>query len=527
MGGSAAVKIKEVDLSTRVASFEGVYGAIVIPATKGPTDRPFLVTSDTQLLNTFTPDGRVEVGNDLSYFSALAYLERANKLWVQRVVNTGLYGGLTIETGVSVNANAGLAANLADPTAYVFTATQALLIHASNTGVWGNSILVKLTTVEDDPDLIEPNSFLIEVFKSGNTVTPVESFLCSRVLGQKDGRGLNMYVEDVLEASNYIRAVSNDLIAGTVALKSQTTALAMLKGGDGSAITSSNMVAAAQVFANKAQVPITILMDGGYAVPAYGVALDLIAQSRQDCVAILSVPYADEVSATYMTDIVDYRKTDLNINSSYSGLYTPHLQIQDRFNDRSIWVSPDGHVAGSISFSAANYEIWYPPAGYRRGVLSVLDTRQRFSDGELDTLYNAGINPIKFIPGKGIVVWGQKTLQSRASALDRMNVRLLLIVIEPAIKEFLENYLFELNDVATRAIIETKLESYLETIKARKGITDYDVVCDDSNNSAEDIDANRLNVDVFIKPSRSIEEIPVRVVITPNNISFSQAAGAI
>jgi len=529
MGGAASVRIKEVDLSTRVASFEGVYGAIVIPATKGQTDRPFFVSSDTQLLNTATPDGTVAVGYDLSYFSALAYLERANKLWVQRVINGAFYAGLLVKETASLDPNIGITAgsDVSDPTAFVLGAEDALFIYSANEGTWGNDIGIKITTIDDDEDLIEPNSFLIEVFKFANQVTPVESFLVSRVLGQKDGRGLNMYVEDVLEGSEYIRAISNPTIAETVLPKTQAAYLAMTDGDDGLAITDTNMIAAANNFANKAEVSVTILMDGGYAVPAYQIALDTIAQSRQDCVAILSVPYADEAGSTYMVDIVDYRKTDLNLNSSYSALYTPHLQIQDRFNDRSIWIAPDGHVAGSISFASNTFEIWFPAAGFKRGVLNVLDTKRRFSDGELDELYNKGINPIRFIPGKGIVVWGQKTLLARASALDRLNVRLLLIVIEPAIKELLENFLFDLNDASVRSIIETKIESYLQTIQARKGIQDFDVVADDTNNSDADIDANRLNVDIFIKPTRSIEEIPVRVVITPSNISFSDAAGAI
>lgn len=215
------------------------------------------------------------------------------------------------------------------------------------------------------------------------------------------------------------------------------------------------------------------------------------------------------------------------MNSSYCALYTPHLQIQDRFNDRKLFIAPDGHVAGSISFSASNYEIWFPAAGFKRGVLNVLAVSRIFDDGELDLLYTAGINPIRFTSGRGIVIWGQKTLLARPSALDRLNVRLLLIVIEPAVKNFLEDYLFDLNDEGTRTIIEGKLEGYLETIKARKGITGYDVICDETNNSPEDIDANRLIVDIFIKPSRSIEDIPVRVVITPNSISFETAQGAI
>lgn len=528
MGGAASVNIKEIDLSTRVASFEGVYGAIVVPAAKGSSSTPGFMTSDTQFLNNYTPDARVEVGYDLSYFSALAYLERANKLWVQRVINAAYYGGAVIYETSSAGTNFPLSGvDLSDPSAYAFGAEEALLIHAANEGAWANDIRIKITTVVDNPDLIEPNSFLVEVFKSSNLNEAIESHLCSRVLGQLDGRGLNMFVEDVLESSAYIRAISNPAIDESELPKSQATALALGDGQDGAAVTESNMVAAANKFANRNEIAVTLLMDGGYATAAYQTALDTIAQTRQDCVAILSTPYSAEVSASYMTDIVAYRKSTLNLNSSYSALYTPHLQIQDRFNDRKIWIAPDGHVAGSVSTAASTYEIWYPAAGYKRGILNVLDTRVKFSDGELDQLQNNGINPIRFTPGKGITIWGQRTLQTRASALDRLNVRLLLIVIEPAIKDFLENYLFDLNDPTVGDIIETKISTYLEGIKARKGITDFDVVSDDSNNTADDADNYRRNVDIFIKPTKSIEYIPVRVVIVPESISFSQAAGAL
>lgn len=529
MSGAASVNIKEVDLSTRVASFEGVFGAIVIEARKGSTTEPGFISSDTQLLNEYTPNGKVEVGYDLAYFSALAFLERANKLWTMRASNSPFYAGATIVSTGAVGANAALPddTDLADPSAYVFGADDVMLLYSANEGVWGDDVGIKITTVVDNPDLIEPNSFLIEVFLTSNQSTPVESFLCSRVLGQLDGAGRNMFVEDVLNASAYLRARSNPVIADTTLPKTQSTILFLNDGDDGSAVGDTQAIAALNEFANKAKVDVTLLMDGGRTTTAYHTAMDTVAQSRQDCVAILSVPFADEDSASYITDIVDYRKTELNLNSSYSALYTPHVQIQDRFNARQIFVSPDGYVAGSISFASQQFEIWFPPAGFKRGVLNVLDVKRRYTDGELDVLYNNQINPIRFFPGRGIVVWGQKTLLSRASALDRLNVRLLLIVIEPAIKELLENYLFDLNEVGVRTLIEGQIEDYLETIRAKKGITDFDVVADDTNNSAADIDANRLNVDIFIKPTRSIEEIPVRVVITPTGISFSDAAGAI
>ncbi|MCK5617231.1 phage tail sheath subtilisin-like domain-containing protein [Candidatus Pacearchaeota archaeon] len=529
MTGAASVQLKEIDLSTRVASFEGVYGAIAVPATKGSTVKPGYMTGDTQLLNKYTPNAKVEVGYDLSYFSALAYLERSNKLWVQRVANGATYAALVIKEDGAAGPNAGIPndSDLIDPSSFVFAVDDALLIHSANEGEWGDDIRIKVTTISDNPDLIEPYSFLIEVFKSSNLVVPIENFLCSRVLGQLDGRGLNMFVEDVLESSNYIRAISNPLIDETVIPLTQATPLALNDGQDGAAVTETNMINGVNKFANKNDIALTLIMDGGYATPAYQIAIDTIAQLRQDCVGIFSTPYSAEVASDYMTELVNYRKTTLNLNSSYSAIYTPHLQINDRFNDRKIWIAPDGHVAGSVSTAAAKYEIWYPAAGYKRGILNVLDTRLKLTDGELDQLANNGVNPIKFAPGKGIVIWGQKTLQSRASALDRLNVRLLLIVIEPAIRDFLENFLFDLNDETVGDIMETKISVYLDGIKARKGIADFDVVSDTSNNTEDDADNYRRNVDIFIKPMKSIEYIPVRVVIVPESISFSQAAGAL
>lgn len=523
----ASVVLKEVDLSTRVASFEGVFGAILIPAKKGPSE-PQLMTSDTQLLNTYTPNGKVEVGYDLSYYSGLAYLERANKLWVKRVTKDAEYSGVVFgakDSGVSNAAFSG--ENLKDPTARVFQADEAFILVSSNGGEWGKDIAVKVTTIEDRPNLVEPDSFLISIFQRGNEAVPVEEFLVSRKLGQKDDRGLNIYIEDVLESSNYIRAINNELIDASVLPKSQSEILYLGDGSDGEAISDADMVLAVEDFSNANSIPMTIIMDGGYATPAYQKKLDDIVKSRQDSFAILSTPYASQVGTDYINDLVDYRKNQLNLNSSHSALYAPHIQIQDKFNDRKIWISPDGAVAGSISFTSQNFEIWYPPAGFKRGILNVLDTRLRLTDGEMDLLSDEGLNCIRFISGKGIVVWGQKTLLASASALSRVNVRMLLIVIEPAIKDFLENFLFELNDVGNRDLVETGLDSYLRGIQSRKGLYGYDVVCNDSNNTANDIDNNRMNVDVFLKPTISTETIPVRIVITPNNISFSAAADAV
>lgn len=776
------VRVQEQDLSTRVPSTPGVYGAIVVKAKRGPVNVPVLVTNDTQYLAQFTPAGKVEVGEDLAHFSALAFLEKSDKMWVVRAAKDAKFGGAAIKRSDATTNNQALGAlaGLVDPLAYVFdsavdtaavaevtkftaiadvnsslagdyltfnkpsgafylwfrvavpavaevldltcvadvasslnnkyfflnepaggnghyvwfnvagagvdpgpfgarvgvqvnlnvndsasavatavhaalpaaysksvagavvTITNAvagavvdataensgftvnvttqgadayqagvdpapggtgvmvqinqndaasavataaiaalaahggsavagqpnqfritnaavgavadaaagtsgftvlvetqgvdevnntdecMLIYQADPGVWGKGFGVKITNYLTNPDKVkEPGAFMIEVFALGNNNLAIESFICSRVPGAKDGFGRNIYVEEVLAGSQYIRAFDNVAVPSNITPKDQASVLFMNGGDDGLAVTDAEMIAAANKLANPDEIQVSVLMDGGNATPAYGAQLEAIAASRGDAVALLSTPISDEASATYITDIIDYRKTELNLNSSYAALFTPHALVFDRFNDRRIYVSPEGYVGAAISYSNANFEIWYPPAGFRRGVVRVLDLRRRFTKGEMDALYDAGVNPLRFAPGKGIAIWGQKTLLARPSALDRLNVRLLLNAIKPPLTSFLEDFVFELNDEATRSLVSTGIEAFMRDIQARRGVTDFAVICDETNNTPQVIDNNQLIVDLYVKPTRSAEDIALRLVITSSGVSFDQAASLV
>lgn len=295
-------------------------------------------------------------------------------------------------------------------------------------------------------------------------------------------------------------------------------------GDDGIAVTDSDMIRALDKFQG---LPITLLLDGGRATASYAKALISLAEKRMDCVAILSCPYAAEASANYLAEIAAYRQQVLNANTSFAALYSPHVKVTDKYNSRDIFVSPDGFVAAVISKTGANFELWYPPAGFRRGVLNVLDTLRRFSEAEMDFLYDIEVNPIWFAKGKGIVVWGQRTLSPTQSATRSLNVRLLLIVIEPAIKEALENYVFEFNTAETRNEIKTLIDDYMDNIKARKGVYDYYTVCDSSNNSSSDIENLTLNVWLFVKPTLDAEFIRFKTVVTRYGMSFDDAFGRV
>jgi hypothetical protein len=412
-----------------------------------------------------------------------------------------------------------------------------LLIYGCNQGDWNDDILI--TTIhypyakEDnwsEQDRLaaeavkEPDCFKISVYQKTpeNMVATMEEWLCSRYPNKKDGYGNNCYVEDVLEKSNYVRAIDNKGVEPHIFPKNQDQILALVGGDDGGQVSDTHMLQALTPLQNKRDLFVTILMDGGWCTPAYQKqGLISTAETRKDCFAILGVPIAKEQSSNYMNEVLAYRKEELNANSSYAGLFTSHLLIQDKYNDRKIFVPADGYIGAAISVTASNWEIWYPPAGPRRGILKVLDVARRYTEGEMDVLYDNGINPIDFYPGKGIRIWGQKTLLARPSSLDRINVRLLLITIEPAIAEFLEDFLFELNDEKTRVLIRSGIMTYMEGIKARRGVYDFNVTCDDSNNSPEDIDANLMNVWLFVQPTKAVEFIKFTTIITRTGASFS------
>lgn len=373
--------------------------------------------------------------------------------------------------------------------------------------------------------LVDPYSFFLSVYKKyeDGTILQVERWQMSRKKSAKDGSQLTLYCEEVAKRSQYINVIDNPAVSDEIYPVNQPTLMKIAKGYNGDAATTGDMILGVQKMANSRRYNCTLIMDAGYAVPAYQQAIIGVCESRQFTVGILSVPLDLELSDNYVPDICDYRDTQLASNTSYAAIYTPHLHIYDQYNNRNIYVSPTGFVGGNISQAGTNYELWYPVAGNKRGVLNVLGLARIFEDGDEDTLYDDGINPIDFNLTKGIRIWGQKTMLRRNSVLNRLNVRLLLVVIEPAMKEFLDDFLFELNDDITRSLIKTGLESYLQGIQSRRGISSYKVICDSSNNSNDDVDSNILNCHVFICPEKAIEFINLFVVLTREGVSMSMS----
>ena len=364
-----------------------------------------------------------------------------------------------------------------------------------------------------------PNSFDIDVYYYGALK---EQWICSKDINGKDGNGRNIYIEEILKGSSFIRAKDN---VSNINPPASVTNMLNLGGGwdNPAAVTDGMMIDALQAFSNPDDVPLTVMMAGGCDTVPYFKAIQDLVESRKDCVGIIYIPYVIESSSGYLENIIDYKKSILNMDSSYMAIYTPHARVYDRYNDRYLYVQPDGYAAAAISYSASNYEIWYPPAGWKRGLMTVLDLKRRYDAGEMDELYNNNINPLRFAPGRGILIWGQKTLQANTSVLDRLNVSLMLIVIEPALKIALEYVLWELETDTLMAQVSSIITSYMNGIKARRGVYDFQVICDRTNNSGEDIDNHVLNVWLLVKPTVSVEYIPCIIALTRTGMSFDVA----
>lgn len=212
------------------------------------------------------------------------------------------------------------------------------------------------------------------------------------------------------------------------------------------------------------------------------------------------------------------------INSSYGALYWPWLKIFNQFDASEIFVPPSGFVAGVFSRTARVAEQWFAPAGLNRGhLLTALDVEFNASQGERDLLYGSGnaVNPIVNFPQDGITVFGQRTLQRKQSALDRVNVRMLLIFLKKNLVRLLRFFLFEPIDDLLFAEIRAACEPFLEDVMARRGLTGFKVICDKSNNTPERIDRNEVHVAVLLKPTRAAEFIELDLVILRTDQSFA------
>lgn len=299
----------------------------------------------------------------------------------------------------------------------------------------------------------------------------------------------------------------------------------------GNPATSTGMYA----FQNPEAVDINLLLTPGFSTGAViGTALQL-CESRGDVLYLVDPPFGLRPQ-----QVVDWHNgmllSDLNsaINSSYGALYWGWLRYYDQFSRNEVWIPPSGHISAVFSRTAKTRDQWFAPAGLSRGrLLTALDVEYSPTQGERDLLYGSGnaVNPIVNFPQDGIVVWGQRTLQRSQSALDRVNVRMLMIYLKKNLVRILRNYIFEPNDRALWNQVLASVNPFMADVITRRGMTAYKVVVDETNNTPERIDRNELWVTVFVKPTRTVEFVALNLVVLRSGASFSAeevlAAGGI
>ena len=257
---------------------------------------------------------------------------------------------------------------------------------------------------------------------------------------------------------------------------------------------------------------------------------DLVAtaqQTRKDCVVVASPARTDVVNSnTPVTSSITTANTFTN--SSYLVVDNNYLKVYDKYNDKYRFIPAASSTAGIMAATDLNAAPWFSPAGQRRGqYLGITALSYTPTKAERDTLYKAGINPIANIPGQGVLLYGDKTKLARPSAFDRINVRRLFLVLERAIAAAAQNTLFEFNDEFTRAEFVNIVEPFLREIRGRRGITDFRVVCDETNNTSAVIDRNEFIASIFIKPARSINYITLNFVGVRTGVEFEEVVGTV
>lgn len=326
------------------------------------------------------------------------------------------------------------------------------------------------------------------------------------------------------EAGSLISSVAG----GDFTVHSSAIEASLAGGSDDNSPTAGEIALGYDLFEDAETVDVNLLFACPDANGAETIAEDLIsiATARKDCMAFVSPPIEDTVgSATPATDVMAFANG--LTSSSYASCDSSALYVYDKYNDVYRYIGAAGHVAGLCANADQVADTWFSPAGVNRGqLLGVTKLAFNPKKADRDTLYKGRVNPLVSFPGQGMMLFGDKTLLSKPSAFDRINVRRLFIALEKAISTAAKAQLFEFNDEFTRAQFRNMVEPFLRDVKGRRGVTDFSVICDTTNNTGAVIDGNRFVADIFIKPARSINFITLNFIATRTGVEFSEIAGS-
>lgn len=551
---SPGVQVKEIDLTNVVPAVSTSIGAIAGAFQWGPVEEVRTIGSEKDLVNVF---GGPDADTYKYFMPAAQFLQYGNALRVVRV-DTDNLNATNDGSGIQIK-------NEDDYNATVF-ASQINAI-AKYPGTLGNSIGISVCSASSTAfaawdykgqfDSAPSTSSYVSARGgssdemhvviydtngawTGEEGTVLETFAyLSQASDARGDDGTNNYYVDVLnDQSAYVWFANHSVDtpeAGTPAEGTTYTAptaavtFSLSGGVDDNTPTVGELSTGYDMFSDAETLDVNLIIGGESPAGADGVThannMIALAEGRKDCVVFVSPSISDTVNnATAAADVITW--ANQLTSSSYAIIDSTALYVYDKYNDQYRWIAASGAVAGLCANTDNVADAWFSPAGLNRGqLLGVTKVAFNPKKADRDDLYKARVNPIVSFPGEGTVLFGDKTALAKPSAFDRINVRRLFIVLEKAVATASKFQLFEFNDEFTRAQFRNMVEPFLRDVKGRRGITDFLVVCDETNNTGDVIDTNRFVADIYIKPARSINFITLNFIATRTGVEFSEIVG--
>ncbi len=505
---SPGVFTSERDFSLYIPAISTSIFGVVGTAAKGPTDEVTLITDEGNLIKTFG----IPSADHLAMYAAIRYLRHGRQLKFVRVGNYDVSAEIEMQGAV---AEGGAVADCGT-------------ISAATTGSHGNLIRVVVAA-----STFWADAYMITVIYDGNLVEKYDRMLA----GAANAADANYWVTRINASSEYIQvdASSVDATRGFLAVANYD----LVSGDDGAPANNSDIVGSAgtpptipstglQLFANPEYEDVNLIAVPGNSETSVITAMITLCEARGDAMCLVDPPLGKTVQgiAAWHNGVGGGSgEPTVALNTSYGALAWPWLQVFDAWSDAQIWIPPSGHVAGAIAFTDREAEPWFAPAGLNRGRFTdVLAVEHSASQGERDYLYADGnaVNPIVSFVGDGVALWGQRTLQRTSTALDRINVRRLLLYMRKVIATAVRTLVFEPNDEFTWRAFVRLIEPFCRTIKARRGLYAFKVICDSTTNTPDIVDRNEMSGKILLQPTKTAEMITVDFILLPTGASFEE-----
>jgi phage tail sheath protein FI len=394
----------------------------------------------------------------------------------------------------------------------------------------GTNDELHVAIVDEDGDITTVRNNVIERY----------AFVSAALDAKAPQGGSNYYKQVINQSSPWVWWTGHDTSVTTADAKatvvfpntSSNAVTESLSGGNNGTptLTNSNRIEAYDLFLPDSEIDVSILMAGDSDAVVSSHLIQNIAEVRKDLVVTLSPERTDVVnnnafSTAEQEDVIEFRNT--LPSSSYGIMDSGWKYMYDKYNDTYRYVPLNGDIAGLMVITDSIRDPWFSPAGFNRGsIKNIVRLAFNPAKAERDQLYKNGINPVVAFPGQGTVLFGDKTLLTKPSAFDRINVRRLFIVLEKAISRAAQYSLFEFNDDFTRAQFRNLIEPFLRDVQGRRGIFDFRVVCDTTNNTPEIIDRNEFVGSIYVKPARSINFIQLNFIAVRTGVEFDEVVGS-